>query len=244
MRKAALPFAFPLEAAEILRRRSRILTRLCAEDAGFCTIPVRGIGRDTLEKMLRLYDEAFLSGTLRRAMPGLLVTLSARLTSSAGKFLCARGAFGRIQSAEIRMSSDFLMRLDEGPFSLNGLSVATPQEAFLVVFEHELCHALETALYGQTGHSGRFLALANGLFGHTATRHSLPTRRQEAARDGLTLGSRVSFAYQERTLGGIVTYIGKQATVMVPDARGEYRDRSGQRYAKYRVPLGCLRQIP
>lgn len=45
-------------------------------------------------------------------------------------------------------------------------------------------------------------------------------------------------------LGGVVTYIGKQATVMVPDARGEYRDRRGQRYTKYRVPLDHLKIIP
>lgn len=244
MRKATLPFAFPLKAAEILHRRSLILTRLCAQDAGFCTIPVRGISEKSLEDMLRLYDDAFLGGYLHRTMARLRVTLSARLTSSAGKFLYARGLLCQISSAEIRMSSDFLTRLDEGPFQLNGLSVATPQEAFLVVFEHELCHALETALYGQTGHSGRFLALANGLFGHTATCHSLPTRRQEAAKDGLRVGSPVFFSHKERTLNGIVTYIGKQATVMVPDARGEYRDRSGRRYAKYRVPLDCLKRIP
>lgn len=243
MRKATLPFAFPLEAAEILRRRSLILTKLCAQDEGFCTIPVRGISGDTLAEMFRLYDECFLGGCLQRAMGCLRVTLSARLTSSAGKFLCTRGMFGQIKSAEIRMSSDFLTRLDEGPFQLNGLSVATPQEAFLVVFEHELCHALETAFYGQTGHSARFLGLAKGLFGHTATRHSLPTRRQEAAREGLIVGSRVCFPFKGRVLNGVVTYIGKQATVMVPDVRGEYRDRRGKRYTKYRVPLDHLKRI-
>lgn len=243
MRKTALPFAFPLEASETLRLRSRILTALCARDEGFCTIPVQGIRADTLAQMLRLYDDAFMGALLQRTMPALRVTLSARLTSSAGKFLCTRGAFRQIKSAEIRMSGDFLMRLDQGPFLLNGLSVATPQEAFLLVFEHELCHALETALYGQTGHSSRFLGLAHGLFGHTATRHSLPTRRQEAARDGLLVGSRVGFPFKDCTLRGVVTYIGKQATVMVPDPRGDYRDARGQRYAKYRVPLDHLKRM-
>lgn len=244
MRKVTLPFAFPVEEAEILRRRSRVLAKLCMLDEGFCTIPVRGIEDDTLAALLRLYDDLFLDGYLIRTMRCLRVTLSSRLTSSAGKFLCTRGAFRQIKSAEIRMSGDFLTRLDEGPFILNGLSVATPQEAFLVVFEHELCHVLETALYGQTGHSGRFLGLAKGLFGHTATRHSLPTRRLEAARDGLIVGCRVCFPFKDRTLNGVVTYIGKQATVMVPDARGEYRDRRGQRYTKYRVPLDHLKRIP
>ena len=244
MRKATLPFAFPLEAAEILRRRSLILTRLCAQDEGFCAIPVQGIGEETMDSMLRLYDDIFLNGYLGRAMRCLHVTISARLTSSAGKFLCTRGMLRQIKGAEIRMSGDFLTRLDEGPFQLNGLSVATPQEAFLVVFEHELCHALETALYGQTGHSARFLGLAKGLFGHTATRHSLPTRRQEAARDGLVVGSHVCFPFRGSMLSGVVNYIGKQATVMVPDARGEYRDRRGQRYTKYRVPLDHLKKMP
>lgn len=217
---------------------------LCAQDEGFSCIPVRGIHAETLSAMLRQYDNLFLSSYLRQSLPGLTVTLSSRLTSSAGKFLCTRGVFKQIKTAEIRMSSDFLLRLNQGPFELNGLSVATPQEAFLIVFEHELCHALETALYGQTGHSGRFLALAKGLFGHTATRHRLPTRRQEAAKDGLYVGSRVSFLHQGQQLQGFISYIGKQATVMVPALRGEYRDRRGRRFSKYRVPLEQLTKIP
>ena len=39
---------------------------------------------------------------------------------------------------------------------------------------------------------------------------------------------------------GKITYIGKTATVMVPSAGGEYRDRSGRRYEKFRVPLSKL----
>ena len=128
----------------------------------------------------------FFSGFLGRAYGKIDVTLSQRLTSSAGKFMYVRGGASRLSQAEIRMSGDFLFRLNEGPFLLNGLSVATPQEAFLVVFEHELCHAAENALFGSTGHSSRFLSLAHGLFGHNDTRHSLPTRMQEAASEGLS----------------------------------------------------------
>lgn len=239
-----LPFAFPSGQSEILRRRARILGCLCAMDEGFCVTPVRSIAEDTLKAMLLLYDDAFLSGYLLRTFGELRVTLSPRLISSAGKFLYSRSARKRLGQAEIRMSGDFLTRLDRDPFELNGLTVATPQEAFLVVFEHELCHALETALYGSTGHSRRFLALANGLFGHTATRHSLPTRRQEAAEHGLCIGQCAQFLYQGTTLTGIITYIGKTATVMVPSARGAYRDRSGRRYEKYRVAPGHLQRIP
>ena len=215
-----------------------ILGKLLTSDDEFCSIPAEGIKTETRASMLRLYNDLFLNGYLNPM--DIDVTLSSRLTSSAGKFLYTRGLFGRIKRAEIRMSSDYLLRLNEGPFELNGLTVSTPQEAFLLVFEHELCHALETMLYGKTGHSSRFMALANGLFGHTATRHKLPTRRQEAANDGLHVGSKVSFTYNGRELLGIVTYIGKTATVMVPSSQGTYCDSRGKRYEKYRVPLNRL----
>ena len=234
------PFSFPLPDHDVQRQRARILTTLCAADEGFCAIPVASIRRQTLAQMLDLYDSLFFSGFLGRAYGGIDVTLSQRLTSSAGKFMYVRGGAARLSRAEIRMSSDFLFRLSEGPFLLNGLSVATPQEAFLVVFEHELCHAAENALFGSTGHSSRFLSLAHGLFGHNDTRHSLPTRMQEAASEGLSPGVRVCFCYQGSVLREIVTYIGKTATVMVEDRSGAYRDRQGRRYSKYRVPLGHL----
>ena len=233
-------FPFPLPDQDVQRLRARILTTLCAADEGFCTIPVASVRKQTLAQMLDLYDRLFFSGFLGRAYGGIDVTLSQRLTSSAGKFMYVRGGAARLSQAEIRMSGDFLFRLSEGPFLLNGLSVATPQEAFLVVFEHELCHAAENALFGSTGHSSRFLSLAHGLFGHNDTRHSLPTRMQEAASEGLSPGVRVCFCYQGGVLSGIVTYVGKTATVMVEDRSGAYRDRQGRRYSKYRVPLEHL----
>lgn len=234
------PFSFPLPDHDVQRLRARILTTLCAVDEGFCAIPVASIRRQTLAQMLDLYDSLFFSGFLGRAYGKIDVTISQRLTSSAGKFMYVRGGASRLSQAEIRMSGVFLFRLSEGPFLLNGLSVATPQEAFLVVFEHELCHAAENALFGSTGHSSRFLSLVHGLFGHNDTRHSLPTRMQEAASEGLSPGVRVCFCYQGSVLRGIVTYIGKTATVMVEDRSGAYRDRQGRRYSKYRVPLGHL----
>lgn len=236
-----LPFAFPLEANEIRKRRAEILALLFSNDPAFCQIPVGRLSAHTLQKMLYSYDNTFLSGYLQKAYGTLSVTLSSRLTSSAGKFIYFRHELRRLESAEIRMSSDFLYRLTDGPFSLNGLTVATPQEAFLIVFEHELCHALETALFGKTGHSKRFLSLANGLFGHTQTHHNLPTRKHEAAQSGLSVGMKVTFPYEDKQLTGLVTYIGKTATVMVPALRGPYRDKLGRRYRKYRVPLELLK---
>lgn len=240
MTTASLPFPFPLKSADIDRRRAQILQALCTQDPDFAQIPVRRLQQRTLDCMLMLYDDIFLSRFLCRALPSLHVTLSFRLTSAAGKFLCTQDTRGKILNAEIRMSGDYLMRLCQGNFHLNGLTAHTPQDAFLIVFEHELCHALETALYGKTGHSKRFLSLANGLFAHTDTRHSLPTRQLEAAQEGLRVGCRVRFPFQDHELHGIISYIGKQATVMVPDSHGAYRDARGKRYEKYRVPLPLL----
>lgn len=239
----SLPFAFPLSDDEIRKKRAYILTSLLTMDDGFCAIPAKSLNKETLTAALVLYDSAFLNGFLTRSYGYIDVTISSRLTSSAGKFIYSRSAMHRMEKAEIRMSSDFLLRLNQGPFELNGLSVATPQEAFLVVFEHELCHALETALYGSTGYSRRYLTLANGLFAHTATHHNLPTRKQEAAQNGLSVGKKIIFPYEGKQLTGLITYIGKTATVMVPSLRGAYRDRMGRRYTKYRVPLDLLKKL-
>ena len=236
------PFEFPLESAEIQRRRALILSELLHSDAGFASTPAVSFSPSSCRTMLALYDMQFLGGLLKRTFLHLDVTLSSRLIRSAGKFIYTKNPLKLYERAEIRMSSDFLFRLSSGPFSLNGLSVATPQEAFLIVFEHELCHAVETAMFGATGHSKRFLSLANGLFGHTTTQHSLPTRGQEAAEQGFSVGSRVTFPFNGLQLTGRVSYIGKSATVFVPSLRGAYRDRRGMRYTKYRVPLELLKK--
>ena len=241
MTNLTLPFEFPVAPADILRRRAMILAELLAQDEAFCRIPVQSISALTPARMLRLYDNAFFSGALQRSYDELKVSLSSRLISAAGKFMYTRSGILRSRRAEIRMSSDFLFRLTDGPFSLNGLSAATPQEAFLLVFEHELCHVAEYALFASTGHSKRFLALANGLFGHTKAHHSLPTRAQEAAQNGFRVGDSVAFLHEGCMCCGVITYIGKTATVMVRSAAGEYKDALGRRYTKYRVPLNMLR---
>ena len=235
------PFPFPLFPGEITSRRSSILAELRAYDPGFAETPVRSIRTATLQAMRDRVDRLFLDGALMRFYPSLSVTVSNRMTSAAGKFISsARAVRGSDPKAEIRMSGDFLFRLPEGTYRLNGLTVSSPQEAFLVVFEHETVHAIEKALYGTTGHSKRFLRLAGGLFGHTGIHHELPTRAADAALSGCRPGARVSFPFRETRLTGVVSRIGKTVTVMVPDPRGGFRDAAGRRYAKYRVPLGCI----
>lgn len=151
-----------------------------------------------------------------------------------------RGGASRLSQAEIRMSGDFLFRLSEGPFLLNGLSVATPQEAFLVVFEHELCHAAENALFGSTG---PFFPLP------LARPRAVWPQRYAPQPSDAHAGGRFGRAFPRRA--GLLLLSGqrvarnrhlyrKTATVMVEDRSGAYRDRQGRRYSKYRVPLGHL----
>lgn len=242
---SSIPFSTQNPPSLIVQKRKEILAALTAGDPGFAATPVRSIQMSTLQRMLQLYDYVFLSSVLQSKYRSIKVTVSSRLLSSAGKFIHQRRA--SINSdAEIRMSSDFLFRLKEGPFELDGLTVQTPQEAFLVVFEHELCHAIEFAYFGSTGHSKRFMYFAHGVFGHTKHTHNLPTIAAETTqKTGISIGSHVSFPYQGRTLTGIVTYLGKTARVMVPHPHGNYylgNDHS-QTYFKYQVPLSKLKLI-
>lgn len=234
------PFSIPLPPDIIQRYRAQILASLINQDPSFAATPIVSIRQQTLDDMLSLYDRIFLTGYLKTHFCPIRISLSSRLTSSAGKFVYSKDPVKQHSTAEIRLSNDIFPRLKNGPFHLNGLCVKTPQEALLIVFEHELCHALEAALYGSTGHSSRFLQLATGLFGHTTTRHALPTRRTAAAQSGFVVGQKVSFFYNKHTLVGVLTYVGKTGTVMVPDLQGAYRDRTGKRYQKYRVPLHLL----
>lgn len=235
------PFAFPLPPSEIAKKRSQILSELLMTDPGFASIPVHTIRKGTLEILRARVDHLFLNDFLQSAYPAMKVTVSNRMTSAAGKFIHSKRMPRKPDPlAEIRMSGDFLFRLPAGEYRVNGLVTSSPQEAFVVVFEHEAVHAVEYALYGATGHSKRFLHLAGGLFGHTNIHHELPTRAQESAKSGIRPGTAVSFPYQGKSLTGMVQRIGKTATVMVPDSRGHYIDTRGRRYSKFRVSLKYL----
>ena len=88
----SFPFSFPLSDSEIAQRRSLILSTLCASDSGFSDTPVSSVRKQTLKQLLSLYDELFLTDFLKRAYGSIDVTLSNRLTSSAGKFIYTRNA--------------------------------------------------------------------------------------------------------------------------------------------------------
>ena len=240
---ASLPFSLLLPADTICARRADILRRVLAAFPVLRHAPPPELPGEALPFMLRAYDEVFLNGYLgaQRIAP-LCIAASVRMTRAAGTCTIRRPVAGRPQ-IEIRMGIDFLFRLSEGPFTVNGLCFDTPLEAFLCVLEHELCHALDFLLRGVfERHGPHFKALSKGLFGHTACTHALPTRAQEAAAAGIGVGQWVTFPYEDKMLHGRVSRVGKTASVMVPDRRGGYADVAGQRYSKFTVPLSVVRR--
>ena len=234
------PFPCPLSADDTAARRAEVRSAVLGAFPQLGGVPVTALPAGALPMLLRLYDQAFFGGLFAERLPGLRLIATSRMTRCAGKF-CVTQERGHEPVTEIRMSSDFLLRLREGPFAVNGLSAQDPLEAFMLVFEHELCHAAEWALTGSCdAHQAAFRALSRGLFQHRTCTHALPTRAQEAARQGIGVGAHVRFPYGEGTLTGIVSRVGKTASVMVPARGGVWHDKWGRRYDKYTVPLSLL----
>lgn len=110
----------------------------------------------------------------------------------------------------------------------------------MLVFEHELCHAAEWALTGSCdAHQAIFRALSRGLFHHRTCTHSLPTRAQEAAVQGVGVGAHVCFPYCEKNLTGIVSRVGKTASVMVPRAAASGTTKGAAGTTSTRCPSRC-----
>ena len=233
-----LSFSYTSETVSAYRKQ--ILSELKTRDPDFMSIPVRRLRTTTLPYLLKRYDELFLDHFLEQTYGKRLTSsLSGRLTISAGKFIYPKRMTSS-PSGEIRMSIDFLSRLRNEEYHLNGLTTHGPQESFLVVLEHEIVHAIEYGITGNTGHSSIFQSIAWNLFKHTETTHNLPTRATDAAKIGLVVGKSVSFDYKGKRLTGTVSYVGKTVSVMVPDSKGSYVDRFGRHYSKYRCAYSNL----
>lgn len=208
---------------------------------------VESLHADDVAFIFDACDRAFLGGLCRRAVaPGRIrFRLSKRMTRAAGS--TARLARGKAApDFEVAVSAFLLFDGFDGggdpPATVAGLPCASRLEALQRIVEHELVHVVEYAATGDSSCSRRpFQQMAEALFGHRRFTHELLTRRARAARKGIVVGSRVSFAYDGARLAGRVNRVTKRATVLVPDPAGqEYSN--GRRYAKYYVPLEELRR--
>lgn len=232
----------------IADRREQVGLRLKSASPAIKDNDLTGLTVSDLRLLFKYYDELFFAAWFAANYRGQVkFSLSHRLTKSAGITICPKNLAAlkpEELSIEIRLGVDFFFNFDQvqGQVTVGGLEVKNSLQALLLVFEHELCHLIEFVLYHRSSCKGkRFKAIANNCFAHTASTHQLPTYRQLANKQlGIAIGDKVAFAYENRQLVGMVSNITKNATVMVPDRRGLFRDQKGKRYSKYYVSLKAL----
>lgn len=209
---------------------------------------LRVISTEDMCLLLSLYDRIFFDHWFKECFKGKIkFSLSKRMTRSAGLTLCPKKRQPFTQEEfiiEIRIGVNFFFNYDalKGDKMVSGIKTHSGLEALQLVFEHELCHVLEFALYHKSSCKGkRFKEMAFNLFGHTESYHKLPTQKQIVYENlGLKIGDVVCFDFEDHKLKGVLYKINKRATVMVKDKKGLYSDKQRNRYSKYYVPLNAL----
>ncbi|TCK98117.1 hypothetical protein EDC19_0535 [Natranaerovirga hydrolytica] len=204
--------------------------------------------KEDLSLLFYLYDNIFLNDFFKNTYKGSFnFSISNRMTKSAGITLCPKNIKSlhpQQVKFEIRISANFLNNyhhLNKEKY-VCGLKTKNPLEALLLIMEHEICHVIEFVYFNQSScRNNRFKNLAYNIFGHKSSYHALPTNGEIAKEKlGLKIGDSVAFYYKSKKLKGIIYKINKNATVMVKDTKGNYRDYKGNQYSKYYVPLDKL----
>ena len=236
---------------EIRRKRTEVAELLMKNSPQIKNPQLTCISTEDLRILFNLYDEIFFINWFKNSYKGKIkFSLSKKMTRSAGKTMCPKN-IARIRQEElileIRIGVDFF--LNYGQTQKNntvcGLMSNNSLEALMLVFEHELCHVIEFLLYNKSSCAGkRFKTIANNLFGHTESYHKLPTARQIADEVmGCRIGDNVLFEYKGMKLTGVIYGINKRATVLVSDRNGFLKDKYGNRYTRYYVPLKMLSRL-
>ncbi len=232
---------------DILEKRSLLSEELLIKSGNIKSKNFKSISVRDLELIFELYDRIFFENWFGSFFKGkIMYSLSKRMTRSAGLTICPKKAIKNPEELilEIRIGVNFFFRYDqlEGSKLVSGIETHNALEALLLVFEHELCHVLEFILYKKSSCKGkRFKTIALNIFGHTDSYHKLPSQKQIVHENmGLHIGDSVYFTFEGKKLNGILYNITKRATVMVKDKKGPYRDKIGNRYSKYYVPLEYL----
>lgn len=205
------------------------------------------LGRKDLKYLFYCYDRYFFSWFFAQHFPGRLAfSFSSRMTRSAGKIIYPRSFQSmdlRDVTLEIRMAQEVFLNYYHLCKNnvVNGIKTKSVFEAFLLVFEHEICHLLELLFYRKTSCKGeRFKELAYHLFAHTDVYHQLPLGKDIAwEKYGLKIGDTVTFRHQEQCLTGYIKRITKRATVIVPDPHGDHI-QDGVQCSIWYVPLVIL----
>lgn len=237
------------KSSQIKSKRVDVAKRLTNTSCNMKGKSITKISVLDLKLLFDLYDEIFFNNKFKKELNAeLRFSLSKRMTKSAGKTLYLRNEDKNKSSQmaiEIRMGTEFFFKYNEieNDKKVCGITTNSALEAFLIVFEHEICHVIEFNKY-QTSNckKERFKSIAKNVFAHTESYHKLPTQRQIAQQKyGLRIGDSVSFEYENKKIKGILYNINKRATIMVRDKNGVFVDNHGNRYSKYYVPITFLK---
>lgn len=228
---------------ELAKKREDIQNTLLLDSRTLVVPNFEAITVTDLERLFDLYDQTFFDNFFQHSgvRTKLHFSLSQRMTSAAGKLRVWRD----YSQFEIRISTFLLFNSFRQPgekHSLSGLPAPNRLTALQEVMEHEIIHLIEHLHFRQSScRKAPFHRLANRIFGHTRFTHSLLTGRHIASRDyQIHVGDTVRFTFEGKKLEGFVQRITKRATVMVKSRQGNYRDKKGNRYEKYYVPIEGL----
>ncbi|MEA1908140.1 MAG: hypothetical protein U9N43_03825 [Euryarchaeota archaeon] len=219
---------------QILRESENI------DQGNFNAIAIKDFAR-----LFELYDLHFFDGYFHNRCNGkIFFRLSERMTKSGGKIAYAKGT----DVYTIYLSTALIFQTFGGvtrEVTVNGIVCHDRLEATMCILEHEIIHLLELVFFDSTSCSKpRFKHLSRNIFGHTEVTHRLVTQAELAQKQqNLGIGSTVSFEYGGETYRGIISRITKRATVMVKNHAGDFRDRKGDRYSKYYIPLENLTHV-
>lgn len=235
----------------IEENRKKIADRLMKESFNIKDTNIKKISSYDLELLYNYYDELFFGNSFKDKFKGnIKFSLSRRMTRSAGVTKYAKNIATLKDediNIEICIGIDFFFKYDQldRTKTVCGIETKHSLEALQMVFEHELCHAIEIINYGNSNcKTKRFKDFAFKVFGHTESHHQIPTNVEIAKyKLGIGIGDKVSFVFENNKLNGFISNINKRATVMVKSNKGNFIDKKGNRYIKYYVPLEALEKV-
>lgn len=202
-----------------------------------------------LRTLYEQYDTHVFDNQLRANLAAqsplpLALRFTGRLRSSGGvtRRMRLRGQTRFGYAIEISHNVLFQnFRTPEETAVVTGIVCLDRLDALMRVMEHELLHLAEYLAFGETRcAAARFQAAALHLFGHTAHKHAMLTRRTRTlSSTSLRPGHRVRFTHDGVAMAGVINRINTRATVLVESPHGT-RYTDGRRYIKYYVPLNAL----
>lgn len=198
---------------------------------------------ELINQLIKLYDYYILDGFIQEYIKnGIKTSLSKKMTSAGGKTIFLNNK--NIKEFEIRISLAILEKyaLSNCKGKICGIEGQDILDGLMLIIEHELCHVLEFAVYDTSSCKGhRFKKIAWKLFRHSATTHDVLNKLESDSLITVKVGQNVYFEYHGKIHTGIVSNITKRATVMVLDSKGRYKDKHGNTYNKWYVPLKMLK---